>query len=337
MDGASSLDAKYLEDAQYFINVDSEQSNAAFISSAGSLDYSFSMDPESAEATKTTPLAINISGLLGGHSGIDINLGRASAIKLAAQVLDYLMQNDIPFELASINGGSARNAIPTDCTVVIVADASAEERIETLLAQVQESALSIYGDSDPGLNISVSNADMPETVFTQEQLQTLVSTIELQKTGVIAMSQTVPGLVETSCNMGTISATPEGVSIAVMTRSSKDAMQDSMLVTATALAKLTDMQIRDISSYPGWPANASNELAALMSTVYREQNGEDFQLMAIHAGLECGYFAQKNPDMNVISVGPDISNPHTANETLNIASVSTTCALLVETLNRLAK
>ena len=339
MTGAGALAAEWLTDAPYLINCDSENIDELTIGSAGSIGMDFlreisfeEIGPEEGAAYE-----VKISGFMGGHSGECIGLGRANAIRVLAFFLTELAAAAVDYRLASFRGGHARNAIPDEASAVIVAAAS-EGELRRIAAQVTQKLKALYPADNRGI-VTVAAAKRPTAVAGAEDTLALIELITNLHTGVYSMSTVVPGLVESSANIGQViwrSAENGGKArVIFFPRSSIDERLAEFRMSGALLAAATGWQMEAEAPSPGWAPRANSRLAEVMNRVYQEQNGSPMKVGAIHAGLECGFHAQKAPELDIVSIGVTTRDIHSPRETLELNTVPTEVKLIAGTIEEL--
>lgn len=337
MTGIATLDASVVADVRYLINLDAETLGEAIVSTAAGLRTRAEQTPRRTQPALDTALEVVLSGMQGGHSGIMIGDGRINAIQAMGQLMLYLRQEGVQYELDSLSGGTAANAIPNSARALLVVDGKDAGRVETLLTQRTAELAAAYAASDPDVSVSVTTAALPDTVFEREQAENIVDFAALVLDGVNTMSQTVEGLVESSSNLGVFQADENQVTALVFARSSQAALLNSIGLMQARLAQMCGYSVTQEQSSDAWPADPDSELQALMGQVYFEQTGEELALSCLHAGLECGTFARLNENLDMISIGPEIHDVHSVDETLYLDSVVPFYRLLEETMTRLSQ
>ena len=332
--GADAVQPGVLQ-GSLLINVDSEEEGTFTIGSAGGAD----VDVTGGYAVEPTPagltgMRIQITGLQGGHSGIDINRGRGNAIKLLARLL-WSAQQEIGLRVASIEGGKGYNAIPREAAAVV---AVPETEVSRLAENVEAFAATLKQElarTEPDLQIAVKTATIPDRVMTPDAQRRIVSALYGIPNGVMRMSDSVPGLVETSTNLGAVSAANGEFSAGFLVRSAVNSARDDVQQMATSVFELAGFAAVRKDAFTGWKPNPDSALLALMQSVYRDLWGHDAAVEAVHAGLETSEFGATYPGLDMISVGPTIEHPHSPDERLEIASVGKVYDLLVATLQRI--
>ncbi|WP_297966649.1 beta-Ala-His dipeptidase [uncultured Anaerovibrio sp.] len=334
MTGAVNLDSKYLLDAQYLINCDSENYDELTVGSAGSVNINFNRQLTFSAPQGDTAYKIHLKGLAGGHSGMEINKGRGNAIRIMAMVLNALDEAGISYELAYFTGGKARNSIPAVADVIISTMAEAEV-IQEIIDTEKESCMDKYGDVEDGIELVLSEVNMPERVMSEEDRDSIIRIIISLHSGVYAMSQVVPGLVETSANLGMVKMDDDVITMAYLPRSSIDAKISEFVLQADILAQMAGFTAVISNQTPAWKENRNSKLAKVMLEVFKEQNGMPMKVETIHAGLECGYHVMKNPQLDVVSIGVSTFDIHSPKERLELATIPPQVKLIVETMKRL--
>lgn len=268
-----------------------------------------------------TALSIKLAGLKGGHSGVEIDKGRMNGLVGLVAFLKELEKSNVDFELADLSGGTASNAIPTGAECTIVVKRSDKAIVEDLAAKYLEQQKKKYAGIDDGMTLEVTEADALPKVIGKEEKANIIQFIGEIIDGVHTMSKDTEGLVESSANLGVFSLKGNEISGESTIRSSSPEREEEILQSHKALAEKCGFEVKTIVMAHPWPYNPDSKLLKFAKEVYKEQNGEDIIVAAVHGGLECGTFAKKNPKMDMISIGPDLVDVHTVNETLYIESI----------------
>ena len=321
--GATQLDPSLLE-GRLLINLDSEEDGVVTIGCAGGRTTTLKLLVERQESS-TEASQIRVAGLRGGHSGGDIHLERANAIKTLVRILRRLE----PGRLVSIRGGSAHNAIPREAFGVV---AGAPDEIRAAISAIVEEIRSDFAEDEPKLEISVKPAPTDVPPLTPASAETLLGLLVEIPHGVLGMSHDLPDLVETSNNLATVRTSAAEVEILLSSRSSVASALSQTVDTLHEIASEFEAQARSDRGYPGWRPDPESRLLALAIRVYQRLFGHEPKVRAVHAGLECGIIGEKIPGMDMISIGPDIRNPHSPFEEI---SVSSTQRMLGELLDAL--
>ena len=310
MDGAKEFDYSGIE-AKYLINVDGEEENTAIVGCAGGVRLCYEKELELIE-NKDNIYSIKISGLQGGHSGVDINKNRINSNWLVAQILNKL--NDV--KIISFVGGNKDNAIPNTTEVIFSTTSDNINEVSEML----KNSLKI-SEEDKNLKIEISREKAVDKSITYEESKKILDLIINLKQGVIEYSKDVEDLVETSGNIGIVDVKDGKARITELIRSSDDAKKEQVKENNNEKAKTYGYSILENSSYPGWKYKPNSNIEKAYIESYKEgHNGEEPIVCAIHAGVECGMIYKKMPHLEMISIGPDLENVHTVKETLYLKS-----------------
>ncbi len=335
MDGALALDMSGLR-GKYLINIDSEEEGKILTSCAGGMrsDIRFHMKPETMEGELFT---LNIKGLLGGHSGAEIDKMRANANVLLARVL-FELNKLVNYGVVSVDGGMKDNAIPREAKAKLCVPADAVDAVHQIIAKVREDICNEFKSSDANITITMEKDGTGEVeVFNPDGFQRLLFVWFNAPNGIQTMSAELPGLVESSLNLGVVCTQNDEVMLRYSVRSSVKSLK---WVISDKLQYLTEMMGGEYTfegEYPEWAYKKESPLRDMASDVYCEMFGKRPQLEAIHAGLECGLFSEKRPELDMISVGPDIFDIHTPAERLSISSTQRVYKYLVKMLEEFPK
>jgi dipeptidase D len=318
--GALGLDASLISGRMLF-NLDSEEDGIFYVGCAGGLDSSITL-PVDRTAPKSNETAYNlkISGLCGGHSGLDIILNRGNGVVLMARLLQKLYAAS-PFLLGAIYGGDKHNAIPREAAALIVAPGDPFETWQTLLAEARECFLDEFDAVESNIDLSLSPTALPDSVFTPASTRTAIDLLLSIPNGVMAMMRDIAGVVETSNNLARVKTENSTVKILCSSRSSVSAAISGVADKLDAIARLSGATCRELSSYPGWKPDMGSKMLAHARDVWTSVTGQAPKIQVVHAGLECGIIGEKFGDMDMISLGPTIENPHSPSERVNIPSV----------------
>ncbi len=331
--GASDFQPGLLQ-SKYFLNLDGEEKDTLCIGCAGGVNTFARRNVARRAASKGTALRIKVSGLKGGHSGVDIHLGRGNAVRILGRVLQSLLDK-LPVEIADVKGGSAHNAIPREAYAVVVVDAAREAELKKVVSTVESDVQTELGAFDPGLKIGVESASTPAQVLEKADAIRVADLLVTMPHGVLAMSPDIAGLVQTSTNLATVSLNGDVVE---MVTSQRSAIESSKHATARAVATVCRMGGFDAehgTGYPGWKPEPNSDIVRISREVHEEVLGKRPELVAMHAGLECGVIGEKHSGMQMISFGPQIENPHSPNERVQISSVESFWRFLKVLLERI--
>lgn len=318
MKGAEHLHEDTLK-GKYMLNLDSEEEGVFCVSSAGGLDFVGTL-----HLTKTTSLfdksfEIILSGLTGGHSGMNIAAGRGNANKIAGRLLRLLTASFPHLEIATFKGGSKPNAIPRDASFTINLPEDEKNLLQSILHQFEETITHELSPVDK-LCVSLAETELEANVFSKENRDSLIDFLNLIPNGVNTMSKTIHGLVESSQNLGVVATQEGSVHFRVAVRSSVDSLATYLGEQNLTLAKLCSIDGQVSNGYPGWEYNPNSPLRELAIKTYFESTGKEAKIEAIHAGLECGFFAGKMKDLDIISFGPNLYDVHSPSEHMDIGS-----------------
>ena len=331
MTGARALTPEDLRDVKYLVNIDSEASDAMTVSSAADCGLHATATLQPAAPTKGTALEISLTGLSGGHSGMDIASGKCNAILALADTLARMADN-LPFELAAFSGGSAKNAIPAKARATIAVDPSDRAKLEAIVSARAAELKTSHARTDPGLCLQTSPAPLPAAVMPAEAAARLLRYLTATPNGVLAMSQTIDGLVETSSNLGCLEAAPDRIRCLQMPRSSDPAKLREIAIRQTALARECALSMEILPGSPAWPKNPRSALVPRLREIHRALTGRPMRVVSLHAGLECGVLSELAPHLDIISVGPAIASVHSPDETLRLPSIPLVWRLLEKLL-----
>jgi dipeptidase D len=325
MDGAHAMEAGFFS-GKTLINLDSEDEGQLFVGCAGGLDTVIDFDcsyDTIAEGYKTAKL--RIYNAIGGHSGDDIDKGRMNTLQQLARFLYGELENK--FQLIAIKGGNKPNAIARDSEAVI-----AVPDIDSVIARFDKFGKEVKAEfvkSDPDVIFSASKEEYGDKAIATDVSTRLITSLFAAPHGVLAMSQDIPGLVETSTNLAAVNMT-DGSSIQVITsqRSSIDSARKGIAAKVEASFRLAGAIVAHKSEYPGWKPDLSSKILQVCKKSYEKLFGKEPEVKAIHAGLECGLFLTKFPGLDMISFGPTLRGVHAPGERLDLASLDKFVALL---------
>lgn len=334
MTGARHLDAKYLEDTAYLINVDSENYDELTVGCAGSVNIDFSRRIKRAKPTLEQAWNARITGLKGGHSGERIGDNRANAAKALARFFANV-EAQSAVEISSFTAGSAKNAIPANGEATFVTNV-AEKTLHMILADTEKELRAAYGTADPDIRLLLEPATLPPSVAAPAEAQTFLRLVRILHSGVYAMSAYSPMQVETSANLGIARLDEETAALCFFPRSSNDAKIRAFIQEAKDIAGLAGYQPTVGHVSPGWEEKPTSVLRDVMTDVFQAQNGKPMKVQTIHAGLECGYHAKKRPALDIVSIGVTTQDIHSPKERVLLATIPPIVRLMEETLVRVA-
>ena len=333
--GAETLDKSQI-DARIMINLDSEEEGVATVSCAGGVVATYTR-PVTREHKQGSTLALEISGLLGGHSGSDIHLERGNGDLLMARIVERLMRAGEP-ALVTFNGGTKDNAINRECaaTLVYADHAAAEAGAELARTIIDEIKLELEV-FDPGFTCTVAVADDIEVeAMAEADALALIRALRLAPNGVMRRNVAADGAVEVSSNIGVVVVTDDQIQILLSPRSSIKSLQDDVKDRIRILAEVLGFDVIFEYEYPGWSYAEHSPVRDVFKASYLELFGNELKIESIHAGLECGLFADALPGLDAIAVGPQLYDVHTPDERMDLSSFENFYVLLVDVLRRLA-
>ena len=331
MIGASALSVEHLL-GKRMMNLDSEDPSVVTVSCAGGSDFKIRV-PLEFQTVQKPAIMVSVKGLLGGHSGVEIEKGRVNANLLIGRVLNHL-QKTVSFDLIRLNGGDKANAIPNSATAMIAAEDVSTVKKE--LSAYKEVLTKELLSREPSFSLEFEElAGDTFGVVSDENKETLISMLVLAPNGVLTMSAEIEHLVETSLNLGVLNMDKQEATLLFALRSNKTSALLALDEKLTSFAKLFPCICESGGFYPPWEYTENAKLKTLYQEKFREKFGFTPEAYAIHAGLECGVFASKIPGFDCISVGPDMKDIHTTNERLSISSSKALFELILEILKSL--
>lgn len=320
MTGARMLQPGIIK-GDILINLDSEDEGELYVGCAGGLDATatFTYKNEKTPAG-LAGYKLSVTGLKGGHSGMDIVLGRGNANKTIVRLLLPLIE-EFGARVASIEGGSLRNAIPREAFAHLAIAASNEKGAKDLVARHLAEIKSELSAHEPDLNIVLERADLPAEVIDADTALKAVLAVYGSPNGVERMSDAMPGLVETSNNLAIVKSENGKIQVKCLMRSSVDSAKDILAQSLGSVFKLAGAEVEFTGGYPGWKPNMNSDILSTMKEVYKDLYGREPEVKAIHAGLECGILGGIYSNWDMISCGPTIRSPHSPDERVNIETV----------------
>ena len=320
MTGAKGLKGGLLSGA-YLLNLDTEEDDEIDIGCAGGVDVSAFREYDTIPTpTEAVAYTLSVKGLHGGHSGMDIHKGYANANKLMNRLL-FICSQKFDLHIAEINGGGLRNAIPRESVAIITVDKNEKEAFEKEIAQLTRDLQHEYAVSEPTLNVLLSPTALPERVMEIEEQEDVLRAIYAAFNGVYKMSQSIADLVETSNNIARVELKNGEINVYCLTRSASETSKYDLADTIRAAFELAGFEVEYTGSYPGWEPKVDAEILKIVKEQYETLFGETPQVVACHAGLECGILGTNYPTMEMVSFGPTIKGAHSPAERVNIASV----------------
>jgi dipeptidase D len=332
MYGANDLPEGELQ-GDILLNLDSETWGKFVIGSAGGIDVTATLAYKEAETDpEDAAVRVTISGLRGGHSGLEIHEGRGNANKMMVQMVREFIE-ECDARLASWHGGNMRNAIPFKAETVLTLPKENVAALKELAEEWQSDFRDQYKQIETlGINVTVEEVETPKTEVPVEIQDNLVNAIYGCHNGVIRMIPSYPSVVETSSNLAIIDIENGKAAIKILARSSREDMKDYIVKTLESVFNMAGMKVETAGSYGGWDPNPESEVLHLLMNEYKELFGKDSIIQVDHAGLECSVILGKYPHLDVVSLGPTMKSPHTTTERALIASVEPFWQLLKKTL-----
>ena len=331
--GANALDASMIR-GRILLNVDSEDEGVFTVGCAGGKDTRMALPLEYTNMPgHYAPFQLKAGGMAGGHSGVQIPEGRANAIKVLARALHQLL-HEIDLRLTYIGGGTAHNAIPRDAGAILYLPVVEEEHARDLVRQIEKVIRAEYRHTDPGLFLTLESFDQvcDDRAMEEESTRRAIGFLLALPHGVAAMSNDMPGLVETSNNLANVKVEDGQMKVLTSQRSSVMSRLNAITHRIETIANLIGAEAHSSGGYPSWQPNMDSPLLARCLQTYRDLFGREPKVEAIHAGLECGIIGAKAPGMDMISFGPTLKNPHSPDEKVEIESIGMVWDFMLELL-----
>ena len=319
MTGAMGLEGGILK-GDILLNLDTEEDDEIGVGCAGGIDITATRSYiEQQIEEEMLGYEVTVKGLQGGHSGMDIIKGLGNANKIMNRVL-YTTYINFDIAIASIDGGSLRNAIPRESTAVIAVDKSHAGAFEVNVIEIVNAIKTEYATLEPALEIEITQVKLPSQVMQQDAQEQLLKAIYAAHNGVYRMSPAIADLVETSNNVARVIVKDGNIKIGCLTRSSVDSSKDDLANTLTSVFELAGFEVELSGDYPGWAPNMDSPILKVLEQKYIEINNEKPHVAACHAGLECGILGKNYPEIDMISFGPTIKGAHSPDERASISS-----------------
>jgi len=315
--GASALDASLLR-GRVLINLDSEEEGDVTVGCAGGAGTVLRLPLPAAPATGAA-LTVRLRGLRGGHSGMDIVLQRGNAVKLLARILAAAAETTA-FQLARLEGGNKHNAIPREAEATVLVEGDVADLRAAVAAEFTAVKAELQS-VDPDASLEIEAAADPGLAWTKRTTATVLRLLEALPHGVVAMSLDIPGLVETSTNVATVSVAGDMLLVGTSSRSSVASALAATRRRIAAVAQLAGAMVEQGHGYPGWKPDLKSPLLGVVKQVEREVYGREPKIVAVHAGLECGIIGERIPGMDMVSFGPTMEGVHSPDERLHIDTV----------------
>ena len=335
MDGANGLKPGFVH-GRILINCDSEEEGKLFAGCAGGADLNVSFKYKKGAPLINGDVAVQLflSGLKGGHSGLDIHLGRANANKLIFRFLKEAVR-DYGVRLATIDGGVVRNAIPSEAKAVITLPKDNVELLWELVSDYQDLYRAEFEGIEDNIHFSAEMTDMPFTLIPEQLQDDLINSVAGCRNGVASRLTAFPGIVESSSSLSIIKSSEGLIEIKILVRSASESRKAALISSLESVFSLAGAKVEEGGAYNGWLPNAHSPVLKMMQDTYRQMYGKKPEVTVIHAGLECGIIQGVYPDMDMVSFGPDLKHPHSTSEAVSISSVGRTWDFLKAVLERI--
>jgi dipeptidase D len=333
MSGVNELPKGELH-SDILMNLDSELWGKFVIGSAGGIDITASMEYKEVANDQEAAVRVTLKGLRGGHSGLEINEGRANANKEMVRLVREAIAQ-LGARLASWHGGNMRNAIPFKAEVVLCLPKANVEALKEMVEKQRKLIEDEFKGIEKNVDFSAEEVDKPATLVPAEIQDNLVDAIYACHNGVVRMIPAYPNVVETSSNLAIIDIEAGKADVKILARSSREDMKDYVAKMVGSSFSMAGMKVEFSGSYGGWDPNPDSEILNLLKKIYKEQNGKEAAVQADHAGLECSVILSKYPGMDVVSLGPTLLSPHTTNERFEIATAEPFWKLLTTALEQI--
>jgi dipeptidase D len=329
--GAFAMEQNMLT-GRIMLNLDSEDFGVITVGCAGGGDSQIKLPIKTQPINGSlTSLTIKVSGLRGGHSGVDIHEQRGNAVKLLTRML-WKAKDDYKFYITEIKGGDKHNAIPREAYAKISVEKGDKDKFLTTLEDEGKNILQEYKPIDPNFKVDFKDIGKLKTTLTNDSQNRLLDLLHGLPHGVDKMSYDIPDLVETSTNLATVSINENNAAVSMSTRSSiKSALQD-FRDRIRAVAELSGAKVDEDKPYPGWKPNLDSNILKLSKKIFKDMYKKEPKVEAIHAGLECGIIGEKFPGMDMISIGPTIKYPHSPEEQVQVSTVDKTYKYVLKIL-----
>ena len=332
--GAFALEGGVLQ-GKTLLNLDSESEGELYIGCAGGVDTTATFDYNPVEVEEgDVAIKVSLTGCKGGHSGCDIHLQRANANKLLFRFLKEAVAN-YEARLASVEGGSLRNAIPREASAIITIPAEGVDELMDLVAEWEDLFVAEYDGVEDNIRLSAEQVECPATELPEDVQDFLIHAITVCPHGVYRVIPEMPEIVETSNNLAMLKTEENRIIVHCLTRSSVESRKEELQEMIHSTFAMAGAAVEFSGSYPGWQPNFNSNIMEVMKTTYLNNYGVEPRVIIIHAGLECGIIGRNYPGMDMISFGPTIEHPHSPDEKVNIASVAKFYEYLLATLEAL--
>ncbi len=337
MTGAFGIQPGFIK-GSILLNLDSEDEGQMFIGCAGGMGTTGIISYDTKKADSNSFFAkITVNGLKGGHSGGEIHIGLGNANKLLTRVL-YRAMSEMPLNLIAIDGGNLHNAIPREAHAVVAVPANKKEALTAIVNQMQGDMQHELRKVDPDVKVTIESAEKADKVITDECTERIVRMLYAMPHGVLGMSHDMEDLVETSTNLASIKMKKAGeIEVETSQRSSSESLKEDVGNLVKSVFELAGAKVEVRDGYPGWEPNPDSEILQVVNDAYKRLFNKEPQVLAIHAGLECGLFLTKYPNLDMVSFGPTLRYVHSPRECCEIETVDLFWRHLVEILKSIPK
>ena len=334
MTGAFALKPGILK-GDILLNLDSEDEGELYIGCAGGMDGNIEFDYISQPVPADfAAYNLKVSGLKGGHSGLDINMGRGNSNLVLFRLL-RMAELSAGLRLSEFEGGNMRNAIPREAHAVVLVPASRKKDFIELVSNYHQVLARELAATEPDLKVDVSECEKPSRVMEPGLQKRVIASVYCCPNGVIRMTDGIPGLVETSTNLSIVRTAEDKIHVNCLLRSSVDSAKIDLSQVILALFELAGARVTFSGSYPGWKPNMDSTIMKIMDDVYQKMYHKKMEIKAVHAGLECGIIGGVYPNLDMVSFGPTIRHPHSPDEKVHVGSVHKFWDFLVSTLENI--
>ncbi|MDD6770494.1 MAG: aminoacyl-histidine dipeptidase [Inconstantimicrobium porci] len=334
MGGAMAFDGSLIN-GKYLLNIDSEEEGKLLVSCAGGLRTKVVLDTEFENNTEKELLRIEVKGLKGGHSGMEIIKQRGNSNKLMGRVLAKISES-VTFNIVEINGGSKNNAIPREAECIIAVESDNIKEVTEIVTKMGDNFKNELLSVDENVKVVCEHLNnRSERIMSEDTTKKIIALLNLIPSGVDTMSMDIEDLVQSSTNLGVVKTNKNNVEFDSATRSSVGTLKEDLVSRIKIAAQLTGASVETSGEYPEWQYEKNSKLRELCKEVYKRLSGQDAEIIALHAGLECGLFKEKLHDVDMISFGPNLYDVHTPNEHMSIKSVQNVWKFLLEILKEI--
>jgi dipeptidase D len=332
--GAFAMDNDMIK-GEILLNLDSEDFGVLTVGCAGGGDSKIELPIKTQPAkSNLESMIVKVSGLRGGHSGVDIHEQRGNAIKLLVRML-WKNCDENHFYISEIKGGDKHNAIPREAYAKIMIDKSEKNKFMTAIKKEEKEILEEIKPIDPNFKVNFENTEKIKTILTEESQCKLLNLVHALPHGWIKKGYDIPDSVETSTNLASISFKREKILIHTSTRSSIKSALQNLRDRIYATADLAGAKVTEEKPYPGWKPNLDSNILKISKKIFKNMYGKEPKVEAIHAGLECGIIGEKYQDIDMISIGPTIKYPHSPEEQVHVSTVDKTYKFVLKILEEI--